>query len=128
MNRILKLLIASALTVSMCIATVLCCCIAPEVMAHFHKKVTCGHCADERSHSNPANPAGACQQQLSSTDFLQDQISFSPAVSGHHVVIADFLVNHRVSLTSFLLSAHPPGGPPLGSLAPLYLRTFNLRI
>jgi len=124
-----KLFIASLLTVSLGLATVVCCCIGPSVMEHFHKAVLCSHCQDKNSQSNAPNPAQACQQQITSADFLHSQTISAPIVSGNHFPVSDFLNNHRIILTHQLLSAYPPGGPPLGiSLTPLYLRTFNLRI
>jgi hypothetical protein len=129
MKRIFKLLIASLLTVSLGVATVICCCIAPSVMAHFHKAVTCSHCPDKNSQGNSPNPAGTCQQQLTSAEFLHSQTISSPVFSGHSFHVSDILNHHQITFTHSLLLAYPPGGPPLGiSFTPLYLTTFNLRV
>ncbi len=129
MIKIFKLFIASLLIISLGVATVICCCIAPSVMAHFHKAVMCSHCQGENSHSNSSNPAGACRQQLTSAEFFHAQTISSPIVSAKFFPVSVFLNNHQVTPTRSLLLAYPPGGPPLGiSFTPLYLRTFNLRV
>ena len=129
MKKAFKLFIAILLTASLGVATVICCCIAPSVMAHFHKKVMCSHCPDQNSHSNSPNPAGSCQQQLTSADISHGSTISSPIVPTKHLPVTVFLNDHRIALTHSLLLAYPPGGPPLGvSFTPLYLRTFNLRI
>ena len=127
MKEYYKRLIVSLLTVSLGWATVVCCCIAPSVASLFHKTVACSHCHQQDAQGTPSNP-GACQQQLTSADILHNQIVFSPVLSGRHVVLSASLIYQRVSLTSSLLTAFPPGGPPPGNLAPLYLRSFILRV
>jgi len=129
MKKILKFTIASVLTVSLSVATVVCCCIAPSVMAHLHKVVTCNHCPEQGSHSKSSNPLQACQQQLTSAEFLHGQTIVSTVVIAKNFPVSAFLISHQITLTRSLLFAYPPGGPPLGiSFTPLYLRTFNLRI
>jgi hypothetical protein len=129
MKKIFKLFIASLLTATLGVATVLCCCIAPSVMAQFHKKVVCSHCQGQNPKSNSSNPAAACQQQLTSADISHAQTISSPVVSADHFPSAAIFNNHHIALTHSLLLAYPPGGPPLGiSFTPLYLRTFNLRV
>ncbi len=129
MKKVLKLFIASLLTVSLGVATVICCCIAPVVMAHFHKAAMCSHCHDQNSNDHSSNPAGTCQQQLTSAEFSHVPTISSPVVSADSFPVSVFLNNHQIALTQSLLLAYPPGGPPLGiSLTPLYLRTFNLRV
>jgi hypothetical protein len=129
MKKIIKLFIASLLTATLGVATVLCCCIAPSVMAQFHQKAVCSHCQGQKSQSNPSNPAAACQQQLTSADLSHVQTISSPAVSAHFFSGADIFKRHQITLIHSLLLAYPPGGPPLGiSFIPLYLRTFNLRV
>jgi len=129
MEKIFKLLISFFLVVSLSVATVMCCCIAPSVMAHFHKAVTCSHCPDQASHGKSSNPTTACQNQLTSAELLQAQTLFSTTVLVKHFFGAAFLSDHHRVLTHSLLLAYPPGAPPQGvSFTPLYLRTFNLRI
>ena len=128
MKKIFKLFIASILTLSLGFATVVCCCIAPSVMAHFHKVVTCSHCQAKDPNAKPSNPAKICQQQLTSAEFFHVSTISSPIVSIHHFPASLFLNDHHIIPTHLLL-AYPPGGPLLGiSFTPLYLRTFNLRI
>ena len=129
MRKIIKLYVASLLAVSLGVATVICCCIAPAVMAQFHRQAVCSQCLDHDSSGKSSSPLGACQQQLTSADFLQGLTVSVPAVSSQHFHSPDFLNNYQITLTHSIVLAYPPGGPPLGiSLTPLYLRTFNLRI
>jgi len=128
MRTILKLFTASLLTVALSVATVMCCCSASAAMAHFHKMDSCSHCPGPASHDNSSNPAGTCQNQLTSAEFSHSQIISTPNISVLPFQVPVFLNNHQITLTHLLL-AYPPGGPPLGiSFTPLYLRTFNLRI
>ena len=128
MRKILKLFTASLLTVALSVATVMCCCSASAAVASFHKMDSCNHCPGSASHDNSSNPAGICQQQLTSAEFSHSQIIFTSNVSVLPFQAPIFLNNHQITLTHSLL-AYPPGSPPLGiSLTPLYLRTFNLRI
>jgi hypothetical protein len=129
MKRVLKLFLASLLTVSLSLATVICCCIAPSVIVHFHKTDACSHCSSQGAHNNAPNPAGACQNQLTSAEFLHSQAISTPNVSATLSPVSAFLSIHRTTVIPSILLAYPPGGPPLGiSFTPLYLRTFNLRI
>ena len=129
MKKIFKLLIASLLTVSLSVATVICCCIAPSVMAHFHKTVMCSHCQGASSHGNPSNPLGSCQNQLTSAELSHPQIVSSSIILVQHFPLSVFVNNHQITFSRSLLLAYPPGVSPLGiSFTPLYLRTFNLRI
>jgi hypothetical protein len=129
MKKVFRLFIASLLTASLVLATVICCCIAPSVMAHFHKEAVCSHCPNQSSHGNSSSPTGTCQNQLISAEFIHSQTISSPIVSANPFPVSVFLNNHQITLTHSILLAYPPGGPPLGiSFTPLYLRTFNLRI
>ena len=129
MRKIFNQFIASLLTISLSLATVICCCIAPVVVAHFHKVAVCSHCTGQGSQSNHANPASACQNQLTSADLSSAQVISSSVVSTVHFPTSAFLIDHQIAFTHVILLAYPPGAPPLGaSLTPLYLRTFNLRI
>ena len=129
MKKIFSLLIASLLTVALSVATVICCCIAPSVMAHFHKTAMCSHCTGASSHGNSSNPMGACQNQLTSAELSHAQIISSSIISVQHFPLSVFVNNHQITFTRSLLLAYPPGAPPLGiRFTPLYLRTFNLRI
>ena len=128
MKRIFKFSIASLLAMCLAVATVVCCCIAPTVMAHFHKVAMCSHCPDQSSQGNSSNPAGACRNQLTSAEFLHGQTISTPNVSAQPFPAPVFL-NHHTVLSPALSLAYPPGSPPLGiSFIPLYLRTFNLRV
>lgn len=129
MKRTLKFLIASLLTVSLGVATVMCCCIAPSVVALFHKTTMCSHCQGEKSHGNSSNPLASCQSQLTSAELIHTPTLTSPVVAGSLSSISGFIQIHHINFTRSLLLAYPPGGPPLCiSFTPLYLRTFNLRI
>jgi len=129
MRKILNLSIAFLLAITLSVATVLCCCIAPSVVAHFHKTVTCSHCAGQTAHGKSSNPAAACPQQLTSADFYHLQTIISPVVKISHFQSFNFLIAHQSVLNRSLLFAYPPGGLPLGRrFTPLYLRTFQLRI
>jgi hypothetical protein len=129
MKRIFKLYIACLLTVSLGVATVICCCIAPSVMAHFHKTVMCSHCQSENPNGNSSNPARTCRYQLTSAEFSNDQTISTPNASAPSFSASVFLNDHRSILSPILSLASPPGSPPLGiGFTPLYLRTFSLRI
>ena len=129
MKKIFKLSIASLLTVSLSVATVICCCIAPSEMAHFHKTVMCSHCPSQDSHSKSSNPAATCQNQLTSAEFNHSSSISSSVASTVHFPVPGFLNIHQTVLSPSLSLTYPPGGPPLGiSFTPLYLRSFNLRI
>jgi len=129
MKKIFKLYTASILSVSLGVATVLCCCIAPTVMALFHRTTVCSHCHGQDPQGKPPNPAQACQQQLTSADFLHPPTISSPVVTGHFVPWTAFVNIHRLIPTHSPLLAYPPGGPPPGiGFTPLYLRTFDLRV
>ena len=129
MRKIFNLFIASLLTVSLGVATVVCCCIAPSVMAHIHKTAMCSHCPDQGSQSHPVNPAGACQQQLTSAELLHSQTISFDHVLGKLFQAPIFFDNHITTIPPPTSLAYPPGSPPSGiSFTPLYLRTFNLRI
>jgi hypothetical protein len=128
MKRIFKFSIASLLAMCLAVATVVCCCIAPAVTAHFHKVAMCSHCPDQSSQGNSSNPAGVCRNQLTSAEFLHGQTISTPNVSAQSFPAPVFL-NHHTVLSPALSLAYPPGSPPLGiSFIPLYLRTFNLRV
>ena len=128
MKRIFKFSIASLLAMCLAVATVVCCCIAPAVMAHFHKAAVCSHCPDQSPQGNSSNPAAACRNQLTSADSFHGQTISTPNVSTQPFPASVFL-NHHTVLSPALSLAYPPGSPPLGiSFIPLYLRTFNLRV
>src|SRR5580658_2549144 len=127
MNKISKILISSLLTVSMFVATVICCCIGAGVMAHFQKPAAM--CCEKQnpSHQDSA-PMGTCQNHLTSAEFSHAQIvltapaaiSFSPAIS---------LGTHHADFVASFPQVYSRGSPPLAAnFTPLYLRTFNLRI
>ena len=129
MKKIFKLVIASLLTVFLSVATVICCCIAPSVMAHFHKTVMCSHCQGEKSHGSSSNPLASCQSQLTSAEFHHSLSITSPIVSARPLWASAFVNDHQIIPIRFLLLAYPPGGPPLGiRFTPLSLKSFNLRI
>ena len=129
MKRIINLSIVSLLTVSLGVATVVCCCIAPSVATLFHKSMVCGHCQDQNSRNNPANPAAACQQQLTSAELSHGQTILFSHAPGRAFSAQIFFDKHITTLPPPSSLVYPPGSPPLDiSLAPLYLRTFNLRI
>ncbi len=129
MKRIFKFSIASLLVICLGVATVVCCCISPVVMAHFHKVAICSHCPDQNSHGNSSNPAGTCQKQLTNAEFSHGQTISPPKVSLLPFPAPIFLNNHHTILSPTLFSAYPPGSSPPGiSFTPLYLRTFNLRV
>ncbi len=129
MKSILKFSIASLLAICLTVATVVCCCVRPAVMAHFHKAAMCSHCTDQNSKSHSSNPAGACQQQLTNAEFSNGQTISPPKISLLPSPAPFFLNNHHTILLPTLFLAYPPGSSPPGiSFTPLYLRTFNLRV
>jgi hypothetical protein len=124
--KILKPFIASVVALSMLVATVICCCIATGVIAHFHKPAMC--CEKQSSSHQDSAPMGSCQNHLTSAEFSHAQtvltvpaaISFSPAIS---------LGTHHADFVASFPQVYSRGSPPLAaSFTPLYLRTFNLRV
>ena len=129
MKKIFKLSIASVLTITLSLATVICCCIAPSVMAHFHKAVTCRHCDSQDSSNKSSNPGAACLNQLTSAELSHTQLITVSKISPQPFSAPVSLSNYNQNISPILNLSYPPGGPPLGiSFTPLYLRTFNLRI
>ena len=124
-----KILMAIILTITLSVATVVCCCIAPSVMAQFHQQVTCSHCHSPNNPKHSSNPAEKCLNQLTSADLsVSFGISHATA-SVTHWPTTFFVQHHRIVFLHSLIRVYPPGGPPLGlSFAPQYLHTFNLRI
>jgi hypothetical protein len=129
MKRAFKLLIASFLAASLSVATVVCCCIAPAVMAHFHKAAVCSHCHGQNSNDGSSNPAATCRYQLLNAELTYGRtITFSNS-TGSPLPSPIFLDKHITTLPPPANLIYPPGSPPLGiSFTPLYLRTFNLRV
>ncbi|MDE1920287.1 MAG: hypothetical protein KGJ09_02960 [Candidatus Omnitrophica bacterium] len=127
MKKISRIFVAFLLAVSLVVSTVICCCIAPAVAAHFQKEAACSHCMGHKASGRPSDPL--CPQQLMSADFLHaPALTFSESTGGFSFTPVLFVGHHPV-LTRLILSVHPPGGPPLGmDFIPLYLRTFQLRI
>lgn len=129
MVKILKPTIAFLLAVSLGTATVVCCCVAPAVMAHFHKTaVACSHCPSSgTSHGHSSNPTDSCMFRVGHAEAFQGQVIMPVPIVSTHIVLFD---KHVV--TPFLASSilvYPRGSPPLtSSFTPLYLRTFTLRI
>ena len=128
MGKISKILISSLLTVSMFLATVICCCIGSAVMEQLHKPSMCKDCATQgSSHSKSSNPTEGCLYHLTSAEISHSHaISFSSPTSS----IPNFFDKHLTTpLLPSLISSYPRGSPPLtASFIPLYLRTFTLRI
>jgi hypothetical protein len=127
MGKIFKLFIVALLAASLGMATVICCCVAPAVMAHFHKVIMCSHCSSQDS-SHSSTPDSNCSYKLTNAEaFHSHIISFSaPLVDTH-----SFFFNQHLTSTFLpsLVLAYPRGSPPLtSSFTPLYLRTFTLRI
>jgi hypothetical protein len=128
MSKIFKLFIALLLAISLGMATVICCCVAPAVMAHFHKVSVCSHCLSQNSSNTHSCPDSNCSYKLTNAEaFHSHIISFSALVIYSH----DFFFNQHLKSTVLpsLISVYPRGSPPLSpSFTPLYLRTFTLRI
>jgi hypothetical protein len=129
MGKIFKLLIASLLTASLGMATVLCCCVAPSVMAHFHKVTMCSHCSSQNSSPTHSSvPDTNCLYKLTNAEVLHSNtISFSALA----VYIHGFFFDHHITrpFLPSVIAGYPRGSPPLtASFIPLYLRTFTLRI
>jgi len=129
MKSIFKLFIAFLLTVCLALATVVCCCVAPAVMAHFHKIPKCSHCQDQSSNNHFSNTSGTCQYYLTSAALSRSQTISSSVKS--LIVSIDF-VSFNKHLTPFLPSSqivYPPGGPSLiANTVSIYLSTHSLRI
>ena len=129
MTKIFKIFTAMVLISSLCVATVICCCIAPAVMAHLHKVVSCSHCPSSNSHHHSSNPADVCLSQLTSAEFVQMQtIDFTKHL-GNAFPLPLFVDKYITTLPPSRILAYSPGSPPLRiSFIPLFLRTFNLRV
>lgn len=128
MSKVVKMLVACVITMTLGLATVVCCCIAPAVSVLFHKTVACSHCASESGHATVPNAAKVCLQQLTSGDLLAgwQPVAPKPGILNSLLILLLGLTAIRVR---FRPSLYPPGPPPGGiGLAPLYLRTFQLRI
>ena len=129
MRKLLKIFTASLVTGCLSVMTVVCCCVAPVVMAHLHKAAVCSHCpTQDSSHGKPSNPTETCLYHLANAETSHSQtISFFAPVVFTPTIFFDKHIT-----TSFLpssISAYPRGSPPLAaSFVPLYLRTFSLRI
>ncbi len=129
MGKIFKILTAVLLTASVGVATVVCCCMSSVVTAHFHKVSKCIDCGSKHSsHKHSSVPDGGCTFKLPNAEALYGQtgpLLMVPVHTPHFIFI-------RHSPKPFGPSAiipYPRGAPPLfPSLAPPYLRTFNLRI
>jgi len=128
MRKILKPFIVSLSIISLSVATVMCCCSALAVAAHFHKATMCSHCPDNSPHDNPSHSTDTCQYQLTSAEFYH-----SSSIS--LLVVSKVFFTPTFFYHKFITVLPPPGliklhgSPPLiTSFSPLYLRTFNLRI
>ena len=128
-RKTLKPIIAFSLIAAFAVFSVLCCCTTSALMAHFHKTAVCSHCHEKNSQDHSSDHSGSCKHQFSNAEFIHGPVISLHLVSGNSFPSSVFLNDHHIAITHLFLSAHPPGGPPLGaSLTPLYLRTFNLRI
>lgn len=126
MKKALKLFIASLLTVSLAVATVVCCCVAPAVMAHFHKVAMCSHCHHQNPNNHPSNPAGDCRHQSLNAELSHKQIIAFSNNLGSSFPAPIFLEKHITTLPPPSSLVYPPGSPPLGSsLTPLYLQNLQ---
>jgi hypothetical protein len=129
MRKIFKPLIALSIIAAFAVFSVLCCCTASAVTAHFQKATTCSHCHGQNSNGHPFDPIKACQNQLKSAEFSHSQIIYPQINSVGPFQSPVFINNHRPILSPSLSLAYPPGSSPPGiSFTPLYLRTFNLRV
>ena len=127
--KLLKIFTASLLSVSLGVATVVCCCVAPAVMAHLHKASVCTHCLPQKSSQGHSSaPGDNCMYQLTNADAFHHQTISSPVLI---TFTPHTFFNKHVSIPflSSSISTYPRGSPPLtASFVPLYLRTFSLRI
>lgn len=126
MAKLLKFSIASILTACVAVATVICCCAGPTVMAHLHKKAMCGHCK-EKAAGHSSNPAQMCQSHLTDAEALAPQSIAGPekAIVYTHTVAAKLFI----PTVLYQNSLYPRGSPPLAAARlPLYLQTHSLRI
>ena len=129
MIKLLKILTVFVVVTCLAVTTVVCCCLGPAVMAHFHKSSVCHHCPpQDSSHGHSSNPGNNCMYQLTSADTFNGQIISAPAP----VVFTPVIFFDKHIRTDFLpssISAYPRGSPPLNiSFTPVYLRTLSLRI
>jgi len=91
MAKISKILMSSLLTVSMFVATVICCCIGSGVMAHFHKPAMC--CEKQNPSHQDSPPMGSCQSHLTSAElgikiFFELNLSFFNIFQGGVVFVS----------------------------------------
>lgn len=129
MKKISRYFLAPLMIVSLTVATVICCCIAPSVVPQLHKTVKCSHCHGQNPQRGSSNPAEACQQQLSGGEFLRTFTLDSSHVIKSTVTVPVFLDRYSTHPLLSSLSSYPRGSPSSVVMAsPLYLRTFYLRI
>ena len=128
MGKVVKILLACVLTATLGLATVVCCCIAPAVSVLFHKAVACSHCAADNGRAAAPNAAKVCLQQLTSGDLLAGWQPAAPRPAAFTLLFY-FLLGLLGIFAQPGRLLYPPGPPPPGpGLAPLYLRTYQLRI
>lgn len=129
MAKIFKIFVISLLTVCLSVATVICCCVAPAVISHFHKVSGCSHCHDQNSAGSSSTAAGSCQSHITVADASHSQTITSSAAASVFLPVQITFDKYTISLLPSSVVSYPRGSPPLGaSLVPLYLRTFSLRI
>jgi len=124
--KILKPFIASVLALSMLVATVVCCCIATGLMAHFHKPAMC--CEKQNPSHQDSAPMGSCQNHLTSAEFSHAQtVLTAPAVAIFSPVIS--LGTHHADFVASFPQVYSRGSPPLIiSTVPIYIQIRSLRI
>ena len=128
MIKMLKPFTAFILTGCLAVTTVVCCCLGPAVMAHFHKAAVCSHCASPNSsHDHSSNPAGTCQYHLTNAEFSGAQPGpFSMAAP--LFAPSSFLDKHMANFLPPFTAIYPRGSPPLTGSTPIYIQIRSLRI
>ena len=129
MRKIFKPFIASCITAAFITFSLLCCCTASALVSHFQKAPACSHCHPDTPKNQAPNSSASCQHQFANAETSHGIIIAAPTSPKSFASAYNFLEKHKINIVPVLRAVFPPGGPPLGvSLAPLYLRTFNLRI
>ena len=129
MRNFFEIFAVSVLTVCLAVTTVMCCCLGPAVMAHFHKAAVCGHCSSpSSSHDHSSNPAGTCQYHLTSAEFSPAQAILFSVAAPVFTPIA-FFDKHTINFLFSFPTIYPRGSPALAAgSTPIYIQIRSLRL
>src|SRR5258708_5125277 len=81
MKKIFKLLTAALLTISLGVATVVCCCLGSTAKAQLQKTSACNHCQPQGSApKHPVNPTDSCTYHLPNAEAFHSQTITAPVL------------------------------------------------